>query len=62
MNLVYLRFWSGNLVVFVVRSLTAYSDRQVDEWRGQNLRENGDEWKNEQKWTYSIRDSDQAVL
>jgi len=40
----------------------ANSNRQIDKRGGQNLREKREERKNEQKWTYSIRDSDQADL
>ena len=45
MNLLYQRFWSGSLVVFAAKSLMAYSDRQIDDWGGQNLRENAEEKK-----------------
>jgi len=47
MNLFYLRFWLGNLVVFVVNNLMAYFDCQTDEWGSLNLREKGEERKNE---------------
>jgi len=62
MNLLYLRFWLDNLVDFTTKSLMVDSDRQTGKRGGQNLREKGDERKKEQKWTYSIRDSDRKVL
>jgi len=45
MNLLYQRFWSGNLVVFIAMSLMVYSDHQTDDRGSQNLRENGEERK-----------------
>jgi len=40
----------------------ADSDRQTDEWEDYNLREKGEERKREQKWTYSMKYFDRAVL
>ncbi len=45
MNLLYLRFWLGNLVEFTAKSLMADSDHQTDMRGGQNLREKGKERK-----------------
>ena len=62
MNLLYLRFWSENLVEFNAKSPMADSDRQTDEQGDQNLREKGEEKEKGKKWNYSIKDSDRAVL
>jgi len=62
MNLFYMRFWSDNLVEFTAKNPMADSDRQTDKRRDHNLREKEEERKNEQKWTYSIKDFDRVVL
>jgi len=45
MNLLYLRFWSDNLIGFTARSPMADSDRQTNKWGDQNLREKGEKGK-----------------
>ena len=61
MNLSYMRFWSGNLVEFNVRSPMVDFDHQTDKQGGQNLIGKREERKKKQKWTNSIRDSDREV-
>jgi len=61
MNLLYLRFWSVNLVEFTVRSPMADSDRWSDEWGGRNFREKVEERKKGNKneltlWKILIED------
>jgi len=70
MNLLYLRFWSGNLVEFTAMSPMTDSNHQNDERGGQNLREKGEKRKNGTKmnllyqrfWSGNIVDLDVKSL